>query len=990
MAVDHPPRPARRDGPRLRALVQRVVEIWRRDGFGGIVRWGVRAWRRLNARLLKPLSPSRPFAWQVLAPADYPWFIPFLAALMVAGVTVGPAGDFSMTNKALCALGLALLAGLHARVARDRPMGVWLLPGYLAILLLLGGLLVISAAMPAFSLLGLSLEPARVHVGPALAILLALGLLIADRISHWSMLRIQDDPLPAALSQVELFPPNERYDSGGGRGGLALLTSAVLTPLRYPLQVFLPGAFMALVSSEATMWWWFVPLSLAAWGLLVTGALHERLMEILNTIGRLCFVGPQWVVSVAVVALALARLRGIHYVTYVFAATETTGIIIAYLLFAYALAWFFGFWADILLARRFLRLLSGRDEPVTAIRYRFAPPTRPKLAEETDAELSLSQVQNEHRLIILHGAGRLRLQGFYERDYAPDPDDRRALHFLTPAEVLTQFRRQIENLPPPPARDPLPRIRDLWRAALAYPGATGAAALVCVGLPWTFGFFATSQPAELSIVEEESDATRLDFASLLLGAAHGAPDAGLSRAAGPDPCGELGPDQPRIAIAASGGGTRAALYTASVLRGLAEQGLICQVVLASGVSGGAAALAYFAIHADALRRPLPPGGTLGPEWTAFEDAMAHPYIGDVVRGISDANVALASWRWRTGIEGEPVEPGVAGRSEGWTPARVRFGSLLAESFVREIGMGQMADVPFGLILNTGLLGQCDADEAGNPVETFRTKPCSTRGVGGRLILTNLPELPPQPDAPHDLRSITLNDPGISVARAAALSANFPPVFPDAAIDRIGETSQERYLVTDGGTVENRGAVTLYLALEDQLPKADGADWPEMHVVIADASAATGEYEESFGLRSVQSAGGQLGLALEAELLGDLGPRYKANGSRIVAHEISMPPVLRDGIGTHWILPDQLLFERPGEGDGKRTLSHEETRALLTAIHARDPGDLGEGARTVRDWARAPGPGLSPDSTHCARWAFLLRQLGKTPAEPCPPPAPRVE
>ncbi|MBI5601795.1 MAG: hypothetical protein HY879_00410, partial [Deltaproteobacteria bacterium] len=50
------------------------------------------------------------------------------------------------------------------------------------------------------------------------------------------------------------------------------------------------------------------------------------------------------------------------------------------------------------------------------------------------------------------------------------------------------------------------------------------------------------------------------------------------------------PEQkPLVMLAASGGGTRAALYTTALLHGLAERNLLDRLVLASGVSGGSAA-----------------------------------------------------------------------------------------------------------------------------------------------------------------------------------------------------------------------------------------------------------------------------------------------------------------------------------------------------------------------------------------------------------------
>ena len=51
-----------------------------------------------------------------------------------------------------------------------------------------------------------------------------------------------------------------------------------------------------------------------------------------------------------------------------------------------------------------------------------------------------------------------------------------------------------------------------------------------------------------------------------------------------------------------GGETRAALYTQSVLHGLREMDALKDLVLASGVSGGGVALAYFAARKEEFQK----------------------------------------------------------------------------------------------------------------------------------------------------------------------------------------------------------------------------------------------------------------------------------------------------------------------------------------------------------------------------------------------------
>ena len=72
----------------------------------------------------------------------------------------------------------------------------------------------------------------------------------------------------------------------------------------------------------------------------------------------------------------------------------------------------------------------------------------------------------------------------------------------------------------------------------------------------------------------------------------------------------------------------------------------------------------------------------------------------------------------------------------------------------------------------------------------------------------------------------------------------------------------------------------------------------------------------------------MGLALEAELLEDLQALYERHGSSVTVHELPMPAVLRDGIGTHWMIPKRLEFSNPEDKDEHRSLSTEEVLGLV--------------------------------------------------------------
>lgn len=514
-------------------------------------------------------------------------------------------------------------------------------------------------------------------------------------------------------------------------------------------------------------------------------------------------------------------------------------------------------------------------------------------------------------------------------------------------------------------------MRDLQRAIFTFPVCNAVLAIFFLAVPLVAGRFWIAQTPELQIMNEQASEEPLGdrlFKTTRVG----------------ENCPELGPDEPRIALAASGGGTRAALYTASVLRGLAEERQICRLVLASGVSGGSAALAYLAAHQDEL---IVPGAPDPDAWKSFQEAMARPYIQDVLYLAADNASVFGTWRPRAGVcDEDPPTPDE--RRGALLPQRIGLGNLLAESFTCHLGQQKMGAANFGLIFNAAMLGEFNPKPRDNdqplPEQAREKKGRSIRSAeaaGGRLIFTNFKVDRSKRGALY----VSLTDKTIPVARAAALSANFPPVFADAAIDIVNKGTDRRFWVTDGGAVENRGTVTLYMAVADAFPKKPvprWPAWPDLHVIVADASAVGRPYQEGVGFGAVTGAGGKLGLALEEEQCRDLEVAYRQYGSTLAVHELPMPAVLRDAIGTHWMMPKDVKAK--GWRDKELWLSREQVLTLARTLFTDAAGEPDEKIRLASAWTRYDVPedgGPFTPSPHRRGWQELLSALSPLPEMP---------
>lgn len=685
-----------------------------------------------------------------------------------------------------------------------------------------------------------------------------------------------------ALRSVELFPPSRDDPPLSPRrifGGL------VIGILQKPMQFVLLPAFAVLLVTEGWLWHAAVAGVSASALLTIAGTLTSRWDRMAQYLRRYFLLGTPLVVSVAVIVVAALRLAGVQYVTTLLDVAPF-GVLFAWMVMAYTLSWWFEYQVNSLVTARLLGLFDptiGRDDALV--------PYEP----DALAPRERSRVDLGHRYLTGHGLGELIVVG----QLLEHSSGKRipAFHAYTLVEF---FETLLARSAPDTAREILRRVQ-LYFALVNVLLVLGLAVLA-----WHWGRgdrTNTVSPVVRAGTLSPAQAPAPGYADL---AALLAQDEARSKPSA-------------LVVAASGGGTRAALYTASVLRGLHELGADSRIVLLSGVSGGGVAAAYFYGHRSALvageRERC--DGVDKPDstsWDCFLDRMAMPFIGDVLRGASE---------WRIQSE-QPL------------------GVLLAESFERRLfaaraGSGTPlklgADANVGLVLNTTVSGH-PVQDAPALDGTLVRLPATNAGAcqneerpvsalaGGRLAFSNLRHVAAferSDDTTPAIRMpfVVVRDRSVGLAQAAALNANFPPVFPNARVDLHGFRNAgtacdvRSYFVTDGGATENLGLLSALMALHSALDAAPGATPRDIDLVLAEASAFGFDYAQD---RGVGAATGEAkerltgGLALE--LLARLRERLEPAQLRV--HDLSMPRVFRSrgGFGTHWMHPGSVTLDNP--------------------------------------------------------------------------------
>ena len=751
------------------------------------------------------------------------------------------------------------------------------------------------------------------------AFFVALAALAAPR---WFRALMKRSKYITFLPRTELFQNfNDRL-----RIGIWTTVRSTILAIARPLRLLWAPAIAVMVARPGYVIVVGIIAFSASWLIWALAGLNERLEEISTQLTGRLFRNTALVISLLIIVLGIGRIAGVTYVTTVLDSASGPQLLL-YLSFGYAIAFWSDYWLDRICGEQMLKLAGRADGTSIEMKYPVAL-----------APNQLTGVPTDDRLLRLHGIGR----------------------FLVVRDAAITQKPKKRWVP--------------WWVSVPFP----------VFHTWTYGdYFERLQacgdsPGKQRPLARQVQALLLQFQTLYVlffAAALGIGAYSLSRetqvaAAKAKTDSEptltlagLVADQPAtvkrpIFIAASGGGTRAALFTAAVLEGIWKENGGQRLVIGSGVSGGGAALAYYgAKRGDLL------GGN---GWDAFIEAITQPFIRDVLDRSSE---------WRM-VGGD------------------RWGKLLQESFRRHWKLpekrkrlGEVDD--FGLIFNTTLAGHYSDGKDGPEELAVRAskQPREHRSslAGGRLILTNLnlrgafqgARLPYKQtiDLP-----VVVDDPGMKLVKAAALNANFPPVFSNAPVDVDNRT---RYWVTDGGAADNRGVEMLLYAVREMVvtkkkPLPNGA-----LIIVVEAGAESDSYRQDRGIGSALGAGSQFAMHLGAEILRDINQVQKSSPVELIY--LRMPNILRKSgsFGTHWMLQPKIQVSDPNppasdhtpladikEWLAGKTVTGEEAKIMLRALYGGGKTNgLGETAKEALSWLQA-----SPEFTE--DWKAVREGIAK--------------
>ncbi len=722
-----------------------------------------------------------------------------------------------------------------------------------------------------------------------------IPLLLLSKGLAWLLLRRMRSKsiLNTFLPHVNLFAPTPTPPKFSF---VRIVRSLVNVPLRYPLHLLF---FISLVALFVPYYFSVTRSAIYAtivfWLLISFASIHDRFNAILPLISRALFTGGQLTVSLVLIILAAGRLFEISYVQTV-VESSAWDTMLSYIAAAYTTFWFFEYWINRILCEQLIGLIKLPQDPAGKATYRLDP---------NDPYPQSTAIHPDHRSIQIHGGARFIVIGKLNagKSEAYQPYEKKALF-----QKLIERAAENKKTKTSALKDEVKRIPiRISRCIRFYFSLINSLLIVLAIVTGILLSNLPQQPIAKAVHKDEHKG--VDLGDLIW----------------------QNPERKKvILLAASGGGTRAALYTQSVLHGLHGMDALKDLVLVSGVSGGGAALAYYAAHKEILM-----DDQTGRAWERFTCDMSHPFIWDVLEGATE---------WRV----------IAG---------TRLGQLLADSFkrifyredkdsqkqaARKIGVKGL-----GVILNTALAGHLDCpqckerkDFAKAAAEEMIKKSTDGSVAGGRLIFTNLDDVSGFSGANTSLNIpyAVVQDPDIPLVTAAALNANFPPVFSNAPVD---VDNMHRYWVTDGGATENRGLMSLLMALRTALRDAPDAmkSIPEIHIVMADASAGSTKYSQNRGIGTKFGAPAKLANQLIRELLDEVTCLYAYQKGKIYYHELAMPDFLRidGGLGTHWMLPRAVKMKiRPDD----TTVRQHETleldtftvRQLINDLHRVEPAD----------------------------------------------------
>ena len=719
-----------------------------------------------------------------------------------------------------------------------------------------------------------------------------------------------------------------------------ILYGLMISPFLHLLHLLLLPGFVALTfPTDIFKFWVYVALGFS-WLLIAWGGMYWRWNQMIFLATRYFFRGLPLVVSILIIGLGAARYFDVHYIANLLDMTRF-GALTMLVVMLYSLSWLFDHFFNREITERLLHYL-GAHEGEDWLVYPYQGP-------------ALTDVPNENRWVQRHGADRIAVVGVLEQQNEP-------VQIYHIWELLAFFRKLSGDDGSSPDTQEntadIEAFRSLRRRVLFYRSVMYVSLIVLLAFMLIVtdmrnGDYSSLKP--VASADETRQETKAPFSlasRLRQQAANG---------------------QPAILVAASGGGTRAALYAYSVLRGIAEVGQIENVVLTSGVSGGGTSLAYFASH----HRELTASPVNDKAWLAYREKMASPFVNDVLEGILEPRVYRDT----------------------------RLGILLEESFARHFGQSSnqsdsnsLYSADMGVIFNTSitahpclsthlttrLFAECD-DETTLAYNTL---------AGGRLIFTNLQETAAfdqvprlKGQAPHEGHDQTeglyehiapdvylpyriIDDERIRLTTAAALNANFPPVFFDAPVEIRTAEGTERFYVTDGGATDNRGLISMLTVLRHTLDRLDDGEIPEIHIVMAEASATGNDYESELGLgTATSSAKAIIASGLINELLGDIR-QIEAN---IHVTYLNMPAALRSrgGLGTHWMMPGTVKLTSPytlvPDPDTRQTIDARDFKCTMDILYGSYSKLDDECKGFLERFASEPGAGTDAEMIKKQLW-----------------------
>ena len=679
---------------------------------------------------------------------------------------------------------------------------------------------------------------------------------------------------------------NERIPSDVSN--LRLLSALFNGVTSHPLHFLLLPSFVAFMAPTDWLWWIAPMFALVSVILLMYGSLSSRWEQMLVYVQRWFLVGTPLVMSIAVILLALLRLLGVQYVSTVLDATPV-GVLFVFIVMMYVAFWFFEYWVNRWLGEELLVVL-GAERPVSPsyVHCTFQPRWGAPWASVAG------------RIVALHGTGRFVAQGWFERREPAHGELPRDHAFTTYGfvelfDVLGANQEKGEDF----AHDIRRRVH-LYFTLVNILLVAAAVGLFYWHLNWSRPLAVEPMVRANAIMPEQVTDAQLQAQARETG------DTLRQRLLE-----QAALQRPSLVVAASGGGTRAAVYTAVALEGMAQIDRAKDVVLLSGVSGGGVSAAVFASRFDTLRVANPRDESeehQGP-WRKYVKAVSQPFIQDVLEGAGELRIAGSS----------------------------SLGVLLQESLERRAFARDMTQIDTfsrlgtpGLILNTAISGHPYDDSemlvgrvaAPGQSCVSQSRPYANL-AGGRLIFTNLDNLSGFPEPSTGVPDMWLpfrivNDGNVSLAAASALTANFPPVFSNARVRLITRQNagcnSQSYFVTDGGATENLGLVSALFALRGTLTQLP-ADrlLSDIHVLAFEASAIDYDYRDDRGVGAATGGSKErINAGLTQALLKEVGALVAAHGAVLRVHYLPLPVAFRSrgGFGTHWMFARNIRVTNP--------------------------------------------------------------------------------